>query len=153
MNFRMGLKQIKQIKQNKTRQIALIAIVAGTLMLSSCNNAATTATDANARSATLGNGSLTATVSATGNIQAESDVKLSFQQPGTVAEVNVKVGDTVKKDDVLAKLDTTDLEHRGRTGRRSSESATRAACTRHRGTQGERAEYSGLGSRQLDRAG
>lgn len=92
------------------RRVVSVALVASVLMLSACNNASTTAADANARSATLGSGSLTATVSATGNIQAESDVKLSFQQPGTVAEVTVKVGDTVKKDDVLAKLDTTDLE-------------------------------------------
>ena len=93
-----------------TRRVAIVVLLAGAMALSSCNNAATTATDANARSATLGSGSLTATVSATGNIQAESDVKLSFQQPGMVAEVSVKVGDTVQKGDVLAKLDTTDLE-------------------------------------------
>ena len=55
-------------------------------------------------------GELTATVSATGNIQAESEVKLSFQQPGTAAQVLLKVGDSVKKGDVIAKLDTTDLE-------------------------------------------
>jgi HlyD family secretion protein len=85
------------------------ALLTSALLLTSCNNN-TPAADANARNATLGTGSLTATVSATGNIQAESDVKLSFQQPGIVAEVVVKVGDAVKKDDVLAKLDTTDLE-------------------------------------------
>ena len=51
-----------------------------------------------------------ATVSATGNIEPESEVKLSFQQPGTVAQVLVDEGATVKKDAVIAKLDTTDLE-------------------------------------------
>ena len=107
MNDRVGLN--KATPKNMKRGV-LVTMLVSVVILSSCNSASTAATDANARNATLGNGSLTATVSATGNIQAESDVKLSFQQPGIVAEVSVKVGDTVKKDDVLAKLDTTDLE-------------------------------------------
>ncbi len=35
---------------------------------------------------------------------------LSFGVSGTVSKVNVQVGDQVKKGDVLAELDTTDLE-------------------------------------------
>lgn len=62
------------------------------------------------RSASVTRGSLVATVSATGNIEPESLVRLSFQQPGTVAEVLVENGQRVKKDDVIARLDTTDLE-------------------------------------------
>lgn len=62
------------------------------------------------RSAALSKGDLTATVSATGNIQPEADVRVAFQSTGTVAEVRVKVGDRIKKGDLLAKLDTTDLD-------------------------------------------
>jgi HlyD family secretion protein len=62
------------------------------------------------RTATITKGSLLATVNATGNIQPESEVKLSFAAPGKVAEVRVTRGDAVKKGDVLAKLDTVDLE-------------------------------------------
>lgn len=80
-----------------------------TLVLAACQRN-TTPNPASQRNATLSNGTLTATVSATGNIQPESEVKISFQTAGTVSEVNVKVGDNVKKGDVLAKLDTTDLE-------------------------------------------
>jgi HlyD family secretion protein len=62
------------------------------------------------RSATIARGVLLSTVNATGNIQAESETRLAFQQPGKVAEVNVEVGSQVKKGDVIARLDTTDLD-------------------------------------------
>lgn len=85
------------------------ASLAGVLLLAACSRPGAD-TAASQRSATLENGSLTATVSATGNIQPESEVRLAFQAAGTVAEVNVKVGDRVKKGDVISKLDTADLE-------------------------------------------
>jgi HlyD family secretion protein len=62
------------------------------------------------RTATLARGTLIATASATGNIQAESEVNLTFQSSGNVTSVNVSRGDMVKKGDVLASLDTADLE-------------------------------------------
>lgn len=62
------------------------------------------------RTATLEKGTLVATVSATGNIQPEEELKLSFEQPGTVLTVSVKAGDVVKKGDTLATLDSADLE-------------------------------------------
>ncbi len=49
-------------------------------------------------------------VSATGSIKPGSETVLSFEAPGTVSEVNVKVGDAVKAGDALARLDTSDLE-------------------------------------------
>jgi len=55
-------------------------------------------------------GSLSATVAAAGNITAHQAVDLSFGQSGTVKAINVAVGDRVKAGDVLAELDTADLE-------------------------------------------
>ena len=104
-----------KIKQN-TRPIhprwrVVTMAAASALVLAACNRPGAATTDtASQRNAALDKGELTATVSATGNIQAESEVKLSFQQPGTVLLVSLKVGDTVKRGDVIAKLDTTDLE-------------------------------------------
>ena len=92
------------------RRAILASFLSGALILAACSAPGGATNNASQRSATLGKGELTATVSATGNIQAESEVRLSFQQPGTVSTVNVKLGDVVKKDDVLAQLDTTDLE-------------------------------------------
>jgi HlyD family secretion protein len=88
-----------------------LVIIAGALALSACTRPGSPAgSGAAQRTATVEKGSMTATVSATGNIQPESDVRLNFQTAGTVAEVNVKVGDRVKKGALIAKLDTTDLE-------------------------------------------
>ncbi len=50
-------------------------------------------------------GELTATVGATGSVRAIQSAVLNWQTSGTVAQVNVKVGDTVHKGDVLAELD------------------------------------------------
>ena len=50
------------------------------------------------------------TVRAVGNLTAPSQTSLAFQASGLLKEVKVKDGDRVKKGDVLAKLDTTQLD-------------------------------------------
>jgi HlyD family secretion protein len=93
------------------RMKRLGVIVLGAILLTGCTRPGGDAqSGANQRTSTLENGALVATVSATGNIQPEADVRLNFQTTGTVADVKVKVGDRVKKGDLIAKLDTTDLE-------------------------------------------
>lgn len=54
-------------------------------------------------------GSLEATVGATGTVRANQSAILAWQTTGTVESVRVKVGDKVKKDDILAQLDQTSL--------------------------------------------
>jgi HlyD family secretion protein len=54
-------------------------------------------------------GDLTATVGATGSVRASQSATLNWQNSGTVDKVNVKVGDQVKKGDVLATLVQTSL--------------------------------------------
>lgn len=66
---------------------------------------ATTAT----QTTTVKRESLVSTVSASGNISAPNSVTAAFASSGRVATVNVQVGDTVKKDQVLMELDTTSL--------------------------------------------
>jgi HlyD family secretion protein len=53
---------------------------------------------------------ISATVSATGVIQPEREVSLPLKSGGSIVEVRVQVGDLVKAGDVLARLDTADLE-------------------------------------------
>ncbi|MFC1911569.1 HlyD family secretion protein [Chloroflexota bacterium] len=53
---------------------------------------------------------ITVTVTGDGNIEASSHERLTFGSGGRVAQVAVKEGDKVKKGDVLARLDTSDLE-------------------------------------------
>lgn len=68
------------------------------------------AEQASIRAETLERGNLSATVSATGSLQANQLANLVFLVPGTVAEVSVKSGDTVKAGQVLVRLDTADLQ-------------------------------------------
>ena len=59
---------------------------------------------------TVDRGDISSTVSATGSILPEREANLNFQGTGSVAKVGVKVGDQVKGGQVLAELDTTDIE-------------------------------------------
>ena len=83
------------------------AAVAALVLLGACSRPGATTTSQ--RSATLNKQTLSATVSATGNIQPESDAKLSFQVAGQMAEVLKQQGDRVVKGEAIARLDTTDL--------------------------------------------
>lgn len=56
-------------------------------------------------------GTLAAMVNATGTILPEKQTTLSFKTPGRVAEVPVQEGQTVREGDVLARLETTDIEY------------------------------------------
>ncbi len=53
---------------------------------------------------------LSTAVESSGSIAANDTAALAFGTSGTVAAVNVEIGDLVKKGDVLAKLDTAQLE-------------------------------------------
>jgi RND family efflux transporter MFP subunit len=55
-------------------------------------------------------GDLLVAVSADGNLSYTTNEKLTFGVGGSVAEINVKEGEWVDEGDVLARLDTTDLE-------------------------------------------
>jgi HlyD family secretion protein len=50
---------------------------------------------------------ITQAVSEDGTVDASQDLSLSFQSGGIVSQVNVKDGDTVKKGQILVKLDTS----------------------------------------------
>jgi HlyD family secretion protein len=54
-------------------------------------------------------GSIASTVSATGNIEPEAEVSLSFRSAGRIEQVLVTPGQTVQAGQVLAQLETTDL--------------------------------------------
>lgn len=62
------------------------------------------------RSAIVGRGPMLVTVSASGSIEPRRHVELAFEVPGRVAEVAVRVGDAVNAGQMLARLDTADLE-------------------------------------------
>lgn len=60
--------------------------------------------------ATASIGNLAVTISATGPVQANAVYNLNFSASGTVQTINVHVGQTVKKGQVLATLNSTSLQ-------------------------------------------
>lgn len=57
-------------------------------------------------------GALIQTVSETGTVKAASELNLNFLNSGKIAKIPVKVGDKVKRDQVLAELDHEELSLR-----------------------------------------
>ncbi len=57
-----------------------------------------------------GNGTGDATHTFAGSVRAGSESRLSFQVPGRVTTLSVRVGDAVEADQVIAEVDPTDLQ-------------------------------------------
>lgn len=93
----------------KRRMFSLAAIVLALALVGCQAQAPATKTTA-PQTTKIQRGNLTATISAAGTVTARSQVSLVFQTAGQVKEIKVEVGDKVKAGQVLAKLDTTDLE-------------------------------------------
>lgn len=89
--------------------VAVLAVLAVTAYFILAPKAAS-ASGTTTRTATVSTGTVEATVSASGNLEAGSTADESFEVSGTIASISVSVGDTVKKGATLATLDTTDLE-------------------------------------------
>ncbi|MFA7266008.1 MAG: biotin/lipoyl-binding protein, partial [Candidatus Nanopelagicales bacterium] len=66
-------------------------------------------TELTARNVSVTTGSMQETVSASGTVAAKSTEDLNFSVSGEVVTVNVKQGDTVRKNDVLARIDSASL--------------------------------------------
>jgi HlyD family secretion protein len=93
-------------------QKGLIVLMLGAIVLSACSAqpGATTTGAAADRTAAAKRGVIRASVSASGKIDPAGKVNLNFGVPGTVQDVLVNEGDTVQQGDVIATLDTDNLE-------------------------------------------
>ncbi|MCL4250710.1 MAG: efflux RND transporter periplasmic adaptor subunit [Anaerolineae bacterium] len=100
------------IRMSGLATVVLIAVTGGlTLMRSQTQAAAaTTTTPLVSERATAELGTLTVTLDAVGNLEPGDTQALTFGASAPVTEVLVSVGDTVHAGDVLARVDTTDLE-------------------------------------------
>ncbi|HEY67065.1 MAG TPA: efflux RND transporter periplasmic adaptor subunit [Thermoflexia bacterium] len=85
-------------------------IVAAVVGLVACRALRAQQPEGEARSAVVERGTMLVAVSASGSIEPRERVNLVFETPGRVAEVLVEVGDRVEAGDVLARLDTRQLE-------------------------------------------
>ncbi|MDE3090785.1 MAG: efflux RND transporter periplasmic adaptor subunit [Chloroflexota bacterium] len=88
--------------------VVVIGVLAGLFVWQTQSASAATKAPA-AQTATVQRGSITATISAAGNVSSPEAVSLVFQQSGTVSQVNVNVGDKVTQGQTLMQLDSTDL--------------------------------------------
>ena len=93
----------------RNKRLAMTVLLAVAVLASACQ-ARATATPQQLSTATVSRGSLQATVSAAGTIAAHAQVTVLFQNSGQIKTVNVKAGDAVRAGQVMASLDTTDLE-------------------------------------------
>jgi macrolide-specific efflux system membrane fusion protein len=105
--------------------ILVALLLAGVLLSYRTVAVADTATTdpGTARTSLVTKGQVTSTVSATGTVQSSSMVNVGFATPGTLTEINVKVGDAVKKDQVLAKVNAGQAQEQLSAARSSLSSA------------------------------
>ena len=86
--------------------VIVLAIIAALVVTRPAGQPAGAAT----ATASVVRGGITATVAGTGTIAAEQSLDLSFPINGTVTEVLVSEGETVRVGQLLARLDTRDLQ-------------------------------------------
>ena len=105
----------------KQAQILVSAALAGMLatQLAACGStptstaaAPTQSTAVAAPTAAATNNALGTNITTEGEVRVARDANLTFQVAGTVAQVLVKEGDTVKKDQLLAVLDTRSYDEK-----------------------------------------
>ncbi|RAY14954.1 hypothetical protein DPM19_13885 [Actinomadura craniellae] len=87
--------------------LAVVLVAAGTLGYLSLRGDGGSATAP--RTVTVARGTLLASVSATGSVGSARTGDLDFGATGTIETINVQVGDTVRKGQVLATLDDAQL--------------------------------------------
>ncbi len=93
----------------RTWIIVVVAAVVIVVVASMLNARARAGSSSQYETQAAQRGELVATVGATGSVRAVQTAVLNWQTTGTVATVNVKAGDVVKKGDVLATLSNTSL--------------------------------------------
>ncbi len=110
------LKTVKNFKKIVST-IVVIAVIGAILVVAGCGKSSSSSSATTVTSTyTVQKGTLVSTVSAVGTVSMPEQTQLTFgtgsstSSLSTVQEINVAFGDTVKKGDVLAKIDTSALE-------------------------------------------
>ena len=97
----------------KTKRIFLTlgaVVLIGTGVTFAAGRSQTSTTTAQTQTSTVTRATLSSVIESSGSATPETSITLSFGATGTVDKVNVRAGDQVKKGDVLAEIDTTDLQ-------------------------------------------
>jgi HlyD family secretion protein len=105
-----GIKKIwVAILKRKTLALLALVVVALIVFIAIRRSNQTADLLSGYQTAVIERGTLIASVGATGNVRANQSAILTWQTSGTVASVNVSVGDKVKQGDVLASLEPSSL--------------------------------------------
>ena len=96
---------MKKIKKRRIFVILIGIIIVGAIVSAIFNKGE----DVEYTTAKAEEGKLIQTVIETGTIKPIQELELKFMTAGTLGEISTKIGETVTKDQVLAKLDQTDL--------------------------------------------
>lgn len=100
------------MKHNWIPKVSLLALIA-LFLLSACSGAPNGQPSGNGdelETVTAFIGDLSATASASGQVEPRKQATLSIESPGIVTQVHVRVGDEVQPGDVLLRVDAADLE-------------------------------------------
>src|SRR5690242_977022 len=95
--------------KNKVTIAVLVLVVIGALVFLGMSMSAKAATPTR-QTAQVTTGNIQETVLSSAALQPANDLSLTFGAAGTIASINVKPGDHVTKGQMLATLDTSDLE-------------------------------------------
>src|SRR5512136_302817 len=90
--------------------VVVVLIVGGVILVTNSQQSAARAAQGTVQTGRVTEATLLSTVDSSGSVAPESKVTLSFGASGTVNKVDVQPGDRVKKGDVLAELNTRDLQ-------------------------------------------
>jgi RND family efflux transporter MFP subunit len=85
---------------------ALLAVI---LIFTGCSSQSSTTAASTPQKTTVKKGNISNTITATGNLSMPNQAKLTFGSAGTLDQILVTLGDSVKKGQVLAKLDTVTI--------------------------------------------
>ncbi len=106
-------KELQPMKKKRTWIIIAIVVVlgvVGVVLVTNNQRSAAQAASSNVQLGRVTQATLLSTVDSSGSVAPESKTTLSFGTAGTISQVNVQVGDHVKKGAVLAQLDTSNLQ-------------------------------------------
>jgi HlyD family secretion protein len=115
----------------KSQLTILLSGIVAALVLAACGGQPT----ASAAMATVARGELVQSVSGSGQIKPAQDLNLTFGTTGVVAKVNVVEGQKVGQGDILASLDTLDLDQQVLQAEANLKSAQAALATLKSGPQ------------------
>src|SRR5438105_451608 len=101
---------MNRLFKNKLTIAILAVVILVALVFVGMSMSARAAVTPSRQSAQVTRGDIQATVLSSAALQPASDLSLTFGTAGTIASIAVKPGDHVTKGQVLATLDTSDLE-------------------------------------------